>query len=310
VFTKLQTPRILVLCPAKNEEKGIQNAIQTILLQDYQNVIVHVVDNNSEDNTLNIVESMALKDSRIFISKTNVNLSVNRSWEFALTVTLNSFEFDYMMFFGGDDRLFGNSFLGDLMNQIQMKPRLSGVVPLFIDQSGKVKIDLQLQEWGDQNLYMLCKKWAYVHAVYGLYSKRCWENILTKHPDVFDKGVSFDWWLSANLLRFPVVQVKKSEYIKHNKFVSYESEYYLGNEYSNIQQSLSKMPTVFKIDFILSPIRTLLALVRNTHLHFRGKNSFTSQISRLLLFKLICVFFFTALSKKIKGKYLVLKNRI
>ena len=310
MFTQLQTPRILVLCPAKNEENGIRTAIQTILSQDYQNVLIHVVDNNSDDNTFNIVESIALRDSRVSISKTNVNLSVNRSWEFALTITLNSFEFDYLMFFGGDDRLVGNSFLSDLMNQIHTKPKLSGVVPLFIDQNGKVKIDLQLQEWGNQNLYLLCKEWAYVHAVYGLYSRQCWDTILTKHLDVFDKGVNFDWWLTANLLRFPVVHVKKSQYLKHNKFVSYEAEYYLGNEYTGIQQNRGEISTVHKLSFILSPVRTLLTLARNTYLHFRGKNSFLNQISRLSLFKMVCLFFFMALSKVIKGKYLVLKNRI
>jgi glycosyltransferase involved in cell wall biosynthesis len=310
MFTQLQTPRILVLCPAKNEENGIRNAIQTILSQDYQNVLVHVVDNNSDDNTFNIVESIALRDSRVSISKTHLDLSINRSWEFALTITLNSFEFDYLMFFGGDDRLVGNSFLSDLMNQIHMKPKLSGVVPLFIDQYGKVIIDLKLQEWGNQNLYLLCKEWAYVHAVYGLYSRQCWDTILTKHLDVFDKGVAFDWWLTANLLRFPVVDVKKSHYLKHNKFASYEDEYYLGNEYKGIQQNRGKIPSVHKLSFILSPVRTLLTLGRNTNLHFRGKNSFLNQISGLTLFKMVGLFFFMPLSKVIKGKFLDLKNRI
>ena len=52
-------PYISVCIPARNEERGIKNCVESLLNQNYPNFEVIVVDDNSNDNTAKIVCSMA-----------------------------------------------------------------------------------------------------------------------------------------------------------------------------------------------------------------------------------------------------------
>jgi chlorobactene glucosyltransferase len=52
-------PYISVYIPARNEERGIKNCVESLLNQNYPNFEVIVVDDNSNDNTAKIVCSMA-----------------------------------------------------------------------------------------------------------------------------------------------------------------------------------------------------------------------------------------------------------
>ena len=62
---------ITILMPAYNEEKNIKNSIQSILNQTHQNFKIIVLDDNSNDNTINVIKS--LEDPRITIYKNKVN---------------------------------------------------------------------------------------------------------------------------------------------------------------------------------------------------------------------------------------------
>jgi glycosyltransferase involved in cell wall biosynthesis len=56
-----QSPLVTVVIPALNEEKLIAENLQSILVQDYKNFELIVVDNNSTDNTLKIAKSFGAK---------------------------------------------------------------------------------------------------------------------------------------------------------------------------------------------------------------------------------------------------------
>ena len=58
-------PFISVLIPARNEEINIEACLQSLQKQDYPNFEILVLDDNSSDNTANIVERIAAKDNRI-----------------------------------------------------------------------------------------------------------------------------------------------------------------------------------------------------------------------------------------------------
>ena len=58
---------------------------------------------NMATTSLGIAREIQSMDPRIQILTTGAELSVNRSWEFALKNALELFQFDYLMFFGGDD---------------------------------------------------------------------------------------------------------------------------------------------------------------------------------------------------------------
>jgi len=58
-------PSISVLIPARDEEANIEACLESLRKQDYPNFEIIVLDDNSLDNTANIVEQIAAKDNRI-----------------------------------------------------------------------------------------------------------------------------------------------------------------------------------------------------------------------------------------------------
>lgn len=58
-------PFISVLIPARNEELNIEACLESLQKQDYPNFEILVLDDNSSDNTVNIVARIAAKDKRI-----------------------------------------------------------------------------------------------------------------------------------------------------------------------------------------------------------------------------------------------------
>jgi chlorobactene glucosyltransferase len=56
---------VSVLVPARNEEKNIENCVNSLLNQTYQNYEILVIDDNSSDNTWRILEKLAKENSRV-----------------------------------------------------------------------------------------------------------------------------------------------------------------------------------------------------------------------------------------------------
>ncbi len=62
-----EAPLISVLIPARDEEANIKTCLESLQKQDYPNFEVLVLDDNSTDNTANIVEQIAATDKRIHL---------------------------------------------------------------------------------------------------------------------------------------------------------------------------------------------------------------------------------------------------
>jgi len=58
-------PLISILIPARNEELNIKRCVNSLRKQDYKNIEILVLNDNSIDNTAAIVEEISLKDSRV-----------------------------------------------------------------------------------------------------------------------------------------------------------------------------------------------------------------------------------------------------
>jgi chlorobactene glucosyltransferase len=59
------TPFISILIPARNEEANIGTCLKSLQKQDYPSFEILVLDDNSSDNTSNIVSQIASKDNRV-----------------------------------------------------------------------------------------------------------------------------------------------------------------------------------------------------------------------------------------------------
>ena len=56
---------VSVLIPARNEESNIENCVKSLLNQTYENYEILVIDDNSADNTWQILERLAKENSRV-----------------------------------------------------------------------------------------------------------------------------------------------------------------------------------------------------------------------------------------------------
>jgi teichuronic acid biosynthesis glycosyltransferase TuaG len=93
-------PLVSIITPAYNAERFIEKTIQSVLKQDYTNwEHLIVVDHNSKDSTLKIVQSFSAQDSRIkcITSPTALGASANRN------LALDICKGEYVAFIDADD---------------------------------------------------------------------------------------------------------------------------------------------------------------------------------------------------------------
>ena len=58
-------PKVSIIIPARNEERNIQEALRSVLSQDYKNTEIIVIDDRSTDQTAAILDRMAQADPRL-----------------------------------------------------------------------------------------------------------------------------------------------------------------------------------------------------------------------------------------------------
>lgn len=94
-FTKFN-----IIIPTRERADTLYHCLKTVLLQDYENFIIIISDNFSQDNTREVVDSF--NDPRIQYLNTGKRLSMAHNWEFALDYVTDG----WVMFLGDDDGLY------------------------------------------------------------------------------------------------------------------------------------------------------------------------------------------------------------
>ena len=98
-------PQISILIPARNEEGGIEAAIQSALATENAEVEVVVLDDHSEDNTAAIVSRVALLDSRVRLENAPELPSGWCGKQHACHVLSQRARYEYLLFQDADVRL-------------------------------------------------------------------------------------------------------------------------------------------------------------------------------------------------------------
>lgn len=101
MFNMEQYPLFTVIIPQKNRAEYLSHTIRTCMLQDYPNFEVIISDDCSEDNSVEVAEDLAKRDSRIKVFAHKEHLGMRDNFEFAL----NQVRPGYVMALGGDDGL-------------------------------------------------------------------------------------------------------------------------------------------------------------------------------------------------------------
>jgi glycosyltransferase involved in cell wall biosynthesis len=97
----MHSPKVSVLIPSYNYAHYIEEAIESVLSQTYQNFELIIVDNCSTDNTKEVVEQYIQKDSRIKLVINDVNIGMYRNYNKALLLANG----EYIKFLNADDKL-------------------------------------------------------------------------------------------------------------------------------------------------------------------------------------------------------------
>jgi len=75
----MNNPLVSVICPLYNAEKVLGKCIKSVLMQDYKNIELILVNDGSTDKSLKICEKYAMRDKRVFvIDKPNAGRNLAR----------------------------------------------------------------------------------------------------------------------------------------------------------------------------------------------------------------------------------------
>ena len=103
-MTQEEQPLVSVVTPVYNGETYISQAINSVLAQDYLNWELIILDNNSDDGTLGIVQEFAKREPRIQVHTNPETLSQMDNWN--RSMSLISRDSKYCKVIHADDWLF------------------------------------------------------------------------------------------------------------------------------------------------------------------------------------------------------------
>ncbi len=100
--TKAFNKPVSVIICAKNEEKNLKKLIPILFKQDYPNFELVIINDNSSDNTLEVIESFILLYPHIKLVDVKENEQFWGNKKFALTLGIKAASCDYLLFTDAD----------------------------------------------------------------------------------------------------------------------------------------------------------------------------------------------------------------
>ena len=146
----MNSETVTVLLPTYQRGNLLKRAILSVLEQTYENFILVICDNCSQDNTKNIVESFLKKDSRVKYFRQRKNIGLNKNFNFAVNQVNTPF-----FCFLTDDDYYTPNFLSDCMKAFKKFPevKFSVLSAPTINENGKV-LSNHLSVWSkNKSLY-------------------------------------------------------------------------------------------------------------------------------------------------------------
>jgi glycosyltransferase involved in cell wall biosynthesis len=115
-------PKVSILIPSYNYAHYLGEAIESALIQTYDNFELIVLDNCSTDNTEEIVRNFMARDTRILYFKNATNIGMYRNYNEALLYATG----EYIKFLNADDK-FEPTLLEKFVNILDNDPTISVV---------------------------------------------------------------------------------------------------------------------------------------------------------------------------------------
>lgn len=125
-------PIVSVIMPAYNAELYIENAISSVLRQTYNDFELIIIDDASTDSTLDVIQGLCEKDSRIRVIPQNKNQGVAASRNLGIANALGI----WIAFLDSDDLWRGDKLEKQLKLAGQVNGRFLFTASSFIDENG------------------------------------------------------------------------------------------------------------------------------------------------------------------------------
>ncbi len=126
---EIKLPFISVLIPARNEERSIRQCVESLLMQDYPKFEVIVLNDNSEDKTLNILKEIEKNHSNLHVIN---GKPLEDGWigkNFACHQLYLKSKGEYILFSDADTVHFKNSLRNSVTRAIDRSADLYSLIP-------------------------------------------------------------------------------------------------------------------------------------------------------------------------------------
>jgi len=142
----MENKLISIIMPAYNEEKYISEAIESIMRQTYQDWELVIVDDASEDRTVDIIKQYSLSDPRIKLYRFSCNKGACAALNEALTKT----EGEYICWLSADDK-YKEEMLESSLDYLIRKPEMQAVFSVheFINEKS-----ISIEVWKPNEEYL------------------------------------------------------------------------------------------------------------------------------------------------------------
>lgn len=128
---------ITIGVPVYNEEKNIRGTLESILNQNYKDILVCVSDNCSTDNTYNIIEEISKRDDRVKIWRQERNIGPFDNFKFVLDKATTK----YFMWVGGHDTI-TSTYLQEAISHLEKYNETAAVYPKAITYEGSTEVSM------------------------------------------------------------------------------------------------------------------------------------------------------------------------
>jgi alpha-1,3-rhamnosyltransferase len=112
----MTNPLVSVIIPSYNHERYVEECLYSILLQDYSNFEVIIIDDGSKDNTALVIEGIAEKHGNVTFLKNELNLGLTATLNKALKHNVRG---KYIIQIASDDKFFE----GRIRKQVEFMER-------------------------------------------------------------------------------------------------------------------------------------------------------------------------------------------
>lgn len=132
-MTALSRPKLSVCIPTYRYGRFVGQAIESVLVQDFQDFELLIVDDASPDNTRQVVEQYAAADARIRFEVNSTNRGMVPNWNYCLEQARG----EYVKFLFADDFLCSTSALRSMVELLDRDPAISLIFSArrFVDEN-------------------------------------------------------------------------------------------------------------------------------------------------------------------------------